>query len=303
MKKILHVLAVLAGLDRASRIPHHLPAANGSLHRTSPGSTRMSPCRRGTRGKSPPPAAVEAPPYSELENTDSQSTVNPDWTYRLPVPFRAQRGENGCGAAALGMALDALAHGRGQKAPETSALIAELQENGLLYENGTGAEELAALARSAGYPGSRAFQGWTLEQLAGELGEGRPVLVSLGMNGVGQPGHYVTLSGISGDGQYVRYLDPARGEVVSSAEEFLAQWEQQGAAGLSLSPDPLCRRGKIPWHPGWSCLGPWVCCWCWPRTRHSGRTPARSWSGSRLAGRRSRSWRGEERRGRLRLRC
>ena len=161
----------------------------------------------------------------------------------LSVPVRYQDPSDvSCGVQALGMALDGLGAG----APASSALLGFLQGNGMMYDFGTGVEELAYAAQSFGYRGSYAFHNASLADLAGELASGSPVVVSLGSNGADSPGHFVTVTGISPDGQWVTYNDPTLGKVVVSAEEFLRLWGLQGNSGVSVAtapppsaPDPM----------------------------------------------------------------
>ena len=78
----------------------------------------------------------------------------------LEVPLRYQQpGDVSCGVQALGMALDGL----DGAAPTSSALLGFLQGNGMMYDFGTGVEELAYAAQSFGYRGSYAFHGASLD--------------------------------------------------------------------------------------------------------------------------------------------
>ncbi|MGD2162622.1 MAG: papain-like cysteine protease family protein [Anaerolineales bacterium] len=139
-----------------------------------------------------------------------------------------------CGIQALGMALEPLR----SAAPSSDAIFNYLQSNDYLYEFGTGVEELAYTAQSFGYEGSVAFHNWTLENLRGELNAGRPVVIDLGANGPDQPGHFVTLTGISDDWQWVHYSDPILGERTVQLAEFMRLWEMQGRSGLSVAVSP-----------------------------------------------------------------
>ena len=169
---------------------------------------------------------------------------------QLAVPQRTQDPDDPtCGAAALGMALEFLSLTGGGEAPSTETLIKDLDASGFLYQTGTGVEELAALARSYGYRGASPFHGWSLEKLAGELASGHPVVVSLGLNGENQPGHFVTLTGMAADGSWVAYNDPVLGEQTLSAEEFLAAWGSQGCSGLAVRKGALAAASDplLPW--------------------------------------------------------
>src|SRR3990172_8154497 len=143
----------------------------------------------------------------------------------LSVPVRYQDpGDVSCGVQALGMALDALPGA----APTSGALLGLLQDNGMMYDFGTGVEELAYAAQSYGYKGSFAFHGASLDQLQAQLATGSPVVVSLGANGAGAPGHFVTVTVISADGRWVAYNDPTLGKQMISASEFERLWGLQG---------------------------------------------------------------------------
>ena len=164
----------------------------------------------------------------------------------LSVPVRYQDpGDVSCGVQALGMALDALPGA----APTSSAMLGLLQDNGMMYDFGTGVEELAYAAQSFGYKGSFAFHGASIDQLQAQLATGRPVVVSLGANGEGIPGHFVTVTGVSADGQWVAYNDPTLGEQVISSLEFSRLWGLQGNSGVVVAPEPP---------PNTPDLTPWV---------------------------------------------
>ncbi len=137
-----------------------------------------------------------------------------------------------CGVQALGMALDGL----GPPGPASSAMLGYLQGQGMMYDFGTGVEELAFTAQSYGYADSQPFYGGSLAQLQSELAAGRPVVVDLGANGEGQPGHFVTVTGISPDGKWVAFNDPILGKQVLPASDFLSQWSLQGYSGVSVGP-------------------------------------------------------------------
>ena len=169
---------------------------------------------------------------------------------QLAVPQRYQDPDDPtCGAAALGMALEFLSLSEGGKAPDTNTLIQDLDASGFLYDTGTGVEELATLARTYGYRGSSPFHDWSLENLAGELAAGHPVVVSLGLNGKNQPGHFVTLTGMAADGSWVTYNDPVLGQQTLSADEFLSSWGSQGYRGLTVRKGALAAACDplLPW--------------------------------------------------------
>ena len=154
-------------------------------------------------------------------------------TITVPVRYQAP-GDVSCGVQALGMALDALPGA----APTSSALLGLLQDNGMMYDFGTGVEELAYAAQSFGYKGSHAFHDASLDDLKAQLSTGNPVVVSLGSNGENTPGHFVTVTGVSPDGELVAYNDPTLGEQVVSASEFSRLWGLQGNSGVVVAPEP-----------------------------------------------------------------
>ncbi len=201
------------------------------------------------------PFNIDLPGYADLAPLPDPALVQGG--IYLDVPQRNQTvGEVSCGPAALGMALDYLSREQNINIPSTEQLRNFLFTREMMYEWGTGVEELAYGARHYGFPGSYAFHDWTLEQLAAELDQGNPVVLALGSNGPDQPGHFVTLTGLAADGSWVRVNDPLIGEVLYSREEFQVLWGQQGNTGLiplqnSLAPevDPL-----LPWMGVFSAL-------------------------------------------------
>jgi len=130
------------------------------------------------------------------------------------------------------MALDYLERDLDNRVPTTSQLSSFLLSRGLIHEWGTGVEELAIAARYFGFPGSFHFHNWNFDQVEAELRQGVPVVLSLGSNGSDQPGHFVTLTEISGNGSRVWANDPLIGEVNYSQEEFMRLWGLQGNSGL-----------------------------------------------------------------------
>ncbi len=185
------------------------------------------------------PVSSEAPPLMDI--APQTGAASPVLAYSLGVPMRYQESVDvSCGVQALGMAMDYLALGEGQEtAPKSEQLLTAISDEGLLYEWGTGVEELAYLARGQGYAGSYSFHDWTLAQMQEQLQQGRPVVVSLGINGEGQPGHFVTVTGISEDGQWVSYNDPAEGKMTVPVSEFLVEWSWQGYAGVVTQREAL----------------------------------------------------------------
>jgi hypothetical protein len=178
----------------------------------------------------PLPRRVEAPLVSAQSEIGSTDSI-PDFT-SLSIPMRYQAtGDVSCGVQALGMALD----GIDGSAPTSNALLGFLQDQGMMYNFGTGVEELAHAAQNFGYSGSLPFHGWSLDQLSATLAGGKPVVVALGANGDGEPGHFVAVTGVSPDGHWVTYNDPTLGKQVISAEEFERLWGLQGSSGVFVA--------------------------------------------------------------------
>ncbi len=194
------------------------------------------------------PVLINLPEYVQLKPQTIYSTrtiIN-----SLEMPLRTQNAnEVTCGLQALGMVIDFIGPLSGETVPTDDQLVAYISSKGLLYEWGTGVEELAYTAREFGYAGSYAFHDWTLKQLSEQLRLGKPVVVSLGANGANRPGHFVTVTGISDDGNWVVYNDPLLGRMTVPVDEFLAQWKNQGNAGLIVQKEtlPAAADPMVPW--------------------------------------------------------
>ena len=162
---------------------------------------------------------------------------------------KSSTADTACGPRALSAALRRLDTDSEGSTPTADQLLRSLGEHGLLYPWGTGAPELAYIARQEGYAGTYAFEGWTLDQLADQLSDGRPVVVPLGLNGPDQPGHFVAVTGISEDGGWVWVEDPDRGTRALPRDAFQALWESQGSAGLVPLREPLPAASDpfLPW--------------------------------------------------------
>ena len=194
------------------------------------------------------PLLAVPPSFIELEPqivSDPLPVIN-----SLAVPQQYQDpADVTCGTAALGMAMEFLSLTGEGEAPLQNTLVNDLKNSGLLYDTGTGVEELAYLARQHGYQGTIAFHNWNLAQLAEQLSRGKPVVVSLGANGEDQPGHFVTLTGISTDGKWVSYNDPILGNQTVSAVDFNGLWSRQGNSGLLVQKEALYANSDpmLPW--------------------------------------------------------
>ncbi len=191
-----------------------------------------------------------AAPPSYVDLAPQHVADNPPAVPLLAIPQRYQDpADVTCGAAALGMSLEFLSLNGEGNAPSNDMLVGDLKNSGLLYETGTGVEELACLARQHGYRGTTAFHNWTLEQLAEQLHLGKPIVVSLGANGAGKPGHFVTVTGVSADGKWVSYNDPILGAQTVPVHDFLKAWSLQGNSGLVVQKQPLSIADDpmLPW--------------------------------------------------------
>ena len=194
------------------------------------------------------PLMVISPEFVALE---PQIVVDPIPAINsLAIPQRYQDpADVTCGAAALGMALEFLSLNGEGEAPSQVSLINDLKNSGLLYDTGTGVEELAYQARQYGYQGATAFHNWSLDLIGEQLGAGKPVVVSLGSNGSDQPGHFVTLTSISADGKWVSYNDPVLGKRTVATEDFQLLWALQGNSGLVVQKEALLSTvdPMLPW--------------------------------------------------------
>ncbi len=198
------------------------------------------------------PVVVAMPLPREVPVRAGQGDRPPAPVTPLPVPMRYQDPANSrsvdCGIQALGMALDGL----DGAAPTSAALAGFLERAGMLYEYGTGVEELALAAQAHGYTGSLPVHDATLDDLRAQLELGQPVVVALGTSGEGQPGHFVTVTGISADGQWIAYNDPALGPQTVPVGEFEELWARQGNSGVFVARQaPVAPDGEpvdaLPW--------------------------------------------------------
>ncbi len=168
--------------------------------------------------------------------------LNRDDPQTLDVPLRTQDPETVfCGPTSLGMAFDFLQkQSANHQPPATSDLIQFMKSKNLLYDFGTGVEELAYAARLQGYEGSYYFSEWDITRLKQELHEGRPVLTPIKLDNYKQPvGHFVTVTGFSPDEQFVIANDPLKGEVHIPVDKFNADWQANGARGVVVAPKPV----------------------------------------------------------------
>jgi len=164
-------------------------------------------------------------------------------------PMESLERDGSCGPAALAGALEALGAKNGLPGPGANELEDFLRVRGLMYDWGTGVEELVLAARSFGYPGTQAVHNWSLEELIRELRSGTPLVVPLGINGPDHPGHFVVLTGVSPDGEWITCSDPRRGSFQLSRDDFRSLWELQGSAGVLLAENslPASSDTMLPW--------------------------------------------------------
>ena len=205
----------------------------------------------GSSGEVSDPGAIN-PIESELQGPAIISPVPlapkgstpPDFE-RVQLPMRWQEPTDvSCGVQALGMAFDGLGGG----SPTSDAILENLQFNNMMYDFGTGVEELAYAAQNFGYKGTIPFHNWSLGDLQKELAEGRTPVVALGSNGAGQPGHFITVTGISSDQKWVSYNDPTLGEQTITVEEFNRLWGLQGNSGVAVRKTILAGEADlVPW--------------------------------------------------------
>lgn len=201
------------------------------------------------------PYLVNLPEYVQLKPLPIQDSMTD--VMSLAVPLRTQdTGKVTCGVQALGMVMDFMDLLSGEAVPTDDQLVSYVSSQGLLYEWGTGVEELAFTARAFGYSGSYAFHNWTLKQLTEQLRLGIPVVVPLSAYGPDRPGHFVTVIGISDDGRWVVYNDPLLGRMTVPADEFLDQWRNQGNPGLIVQKEALPEGvdPMLPWMGFFSAL-------------------------------------------------
>ncbi len=184
------------------------------------------------------PVLIQQPRYIEVGPLSTQEPIS--FSRNLAVPLRSQGvGDKTCGLATLGMAMEFIDMGSSDGPPTQQQLVSFLTRQDLLYQWGTGVQELAYAAREFGYRGSYAFSNWNLDQLKEQIEKGQPVVVSLGTNGISQPGHLVTVTGISDDGKWVAYNDPLKGKRTVQREEFLMKWNFQENAGVIVQKKQL----------------------------------------------------------------
>jgi len=130
---------------------------------------------RGTLDVVPEPGRLLTVPIPDLFVASVPLDAPAPAVSRLDVPLRMQNPSDvSCGVQALGMALAGL----DAAAPTSDALLGFLQGNRMMYDFGTGVEELALAAQAFGYRGSSPFHGWGLNDLQDQLVAGQPIVVA-----------------------------------------------------------------------------------------------------------------------------
>ncbi len=157
----------------------------------------------------------------------SQLTASPDWITLTRVPTLVQDGEHDCGAAATAMVLDYW----GQKVePEEIR-----KQSGVPDDKGISAGFLRDYLRGRGLQ-AYLLEG-TMNDLARELREGRPVLV-----GVAKPyttgtyAHYQVVVAINLSSKELAVIDPADGWREYAFLDFAKEWAAVHALTLVVSP-------------------------------------------------------------------
>lgn len=170
--------------------------------------------------------------------------------FRLDVPFRTQKDggpwqTSNCGPAALGMVLDGF--GITGQATDDLRFRSHTYQGTVGMRTGTALQHIAHVAEDFGVPTTGlydapdVFHHWTLDDIRGQLRRGRPVmpLVRLyllpGYEGVGTRwGHYIVLTGISGDDFF--YNDPLKPDAASGAGRRISAGQLEQAIENSHIP-------------------------------------------------------------------
>jgi ABC-type bacteriocin/lantibiotic exporter with double-glycine peptidase domain len=138
------------------------------------------------------------------------------------VPFVAQT-KNGCGSASISMIFRYWQDRVGKVVPD---LADPDRIQAALYSpaaGGIAASRMHEYFRASGYR-VFTFQG-TWNDLRQQLGEGRPLIVSLKASGPFEPFHYVVVVGIDAERSFVYVNDPAQQKLLRiSREGFESEW-------------------------------------------------------------------------------
>ena len=172
----------------------------------------------------------------------SAFAADPSWVVVQDVPFVAQQADEDCGPAALAMVLGRFG------VPVT---LADVTSAAPPKDGGVRAGDLRDFARAKGL---EAFVvAGTFDDLFGELGRGRPVLVGLAKPMTGGRGlaHYEVVVAINRRARQLLTLDPAAGLRQNSLEGFAREWAPTGRVTLiAFRPTRLRPRDAAPAAPG-----------------------------------------------------
>lgn len=153
----------------------------------------------------------------------------PGWVAVRSVPLVRQEAEEDCGAAAIAMVLR-----HWDRDPDRARILAACP---LDPGKGILARDLRDYARTQGL---RAYLiHGELQDLAFELGRGRPLIVGLiKAFSSGNRSHYEVVVGYHPESREVVTLDPAGGWRRNSAEGFLREWDPGRRVTIVIFRDP-----------------------------------------------------------------
>jgi predicted double-glycine peptidase len=157
--------------------------------------------------------------------------ADPPW---LEVPFVHQV-KAGCGSAAVAMVMQYWAG----REPGLDAVAADAERIDQVLPPGSAKGiQGKVLKRYLEEHGFSAFIfSGEMRDLQQHLAKGRPVVVSLGLNGSRAPLHYVVVVGLKDNAVLVH--DPARGKLIGiDLERFLLAWKPTGHWALLAVPRP-----------------------------------------------------------------
>ena len=155
----------------------------------------------------------------------------------IDVPFVAQTAD-GCGSAAISMVMQYWENRSGRSA---SNLADPERIQSKLYSRAAGgipASKMRAYFVESGYQ-AFAFPGnWNDLQV--QIQKGRPLIVSLKASGPLGPLHYVVVTGIDAEREYVYVHDPAQQKSLRiSREGFESEWKPTHNWTLLAVPQPV----------------------------------------------------------------
>ena len=157
----------------------------------------------------------------------------------IDVPYVAQT-KNGCGSAAISMVMRYWG-GRSPQAERSGINLADPDRiQSALYSpaaRGIPASSMKRYFLDSGYRVVDFAGNW--DDLQHHLREGRPLIVVLRASGRLGPLHYVVVTGIDAEGQYVFVHDPAQQESLRmSRQGFESEWKPMHNWTLLAVPHP-----------------------------------------------------------------